>query len=182
MDYQPFNQPPPQLGNQYDDDSVLRSYLKRVLPEEILQDIEPELRELGALSGGELYQMQLADRLNEPVLTQWDAWGNRIDHIEVTPLWKRAEKLAAEFGVVAAAYEGKNGRFSRIDQFTRAYLFHPFHRRVHLPPRHDRWCSPYLAQIWQSGAHRPRCAASYQPRSSPVLDQRPMDDRIDWRF
>jgi hypothetical protein len=78
----PFNQSSPQLSNQYDDDSVLRSYLKRVLSEEILHTIEPELRELGELSGGELYQMQLADRLNEPMLTQWDAWGNRIDHIE----------------------------------------------------------------------------------------------------
>ena len=125
MNFQPFNQPPPQLGNQYDDDTVLRSYLRRVLPADMLRDIEPELRQLGDLSGGALYQMQLADRLNEPVLTQWDAWGNRIDHIEVTPLWQRAEKLAAEFGVVAAAYEGKNGRFSRINQFARAYLFHP---------------------------------------------------------
>ncbi len=125
MNVYPFNQSPPQLGNQYDDDRVLRSYLKRVLPEKMLNDIEPELRELGSLSGGALYQMQLADRLNEPMLTQWDAWGNRIDHIEVTPLWQRAEKLAAEFGVVAAAYDGNNGRYNRIDQFTRAYLFHP---------------------------------------------------------
>jgi acyl-CoA dehydrogenase len=122
---QPFNQPPPQLGNQYDDDHLLRSYLLRKLPKNVLHDIEPALRELGNLSGNDLYQMQLTDRLNEPVLTQWDAWGNRIDHIKVTPLWHRAEKLAAEFGVVAAAYEGKNGRFDRIDQFTRAYLFHP---------------------------------------------------------
>ncbi len=125
MDIQPFNQPPPQLGNQYDDDRVLKSYLKRVLPPEVLAEIEPSLREMGALAGGELYQMQLADRLNEPTLTQWDAWGNRIDHIEVTPLWKRAERLAAEFGLVAAGYEGTYGRFSRIHQFALAYLFHP---------------------------------------------------------
>jgi alkylation response protein AidB-like acyl-CoA dehydrogenase len=72
-----------------------------------------------------LYEMQLADRLNEPVLTQWDAWGNRIDQIEVTPLWQRAEKIAAEMGVVAAAYEEKYGRFARPYQFALAYLFHP---------------------------------------------------------
>jgi alkylation response protein AidB-like acyl-CoA dehydrogenase len=59
------------------------------------------------------------------VLTQWDAWGNRIDQIEVTPLWQRAEKIAAEMGVVAAAYEGKYGRFDRSYQFALAYLFHP---------------------------------------------------------
>jgi acyl-CoA dehydrogenase len=33
MQVQPFNQSPPTLGNQYDDDRVLRSYLRRVLPE-----------------------------------------------------------------------------------------------------------------------------------------------------
>ncbi|WP_420630422.1 acyl-CoA dehydrogenase family protein [Candidatus Leptofilum sp.] len=125
MQIQPFNQPPPTLGNQFEDDRVLRSYLRRVLPPEVLAEVARPLREMGALAGGELYQMQLADRLNEPVLTQWDPWGNRIDQIEVSPLWQKAEKLAAEFGVVAAAYEGKYGRFDRIYQFALAYLFHP---------------------------------------------------------
>lgn len=125
MTIQPFNQPPPQLGNQYDDDRVLRSYLRRHLPEDVLAAVAPSLRALGNLAGGELYDMQLADRLNEPVLTQWDAWGERIDHIEVTPLWKRAERLAAECGIVATAYEQAHGRYSRIVQFSLAYLFHP---------------------------------------------------------
>lgn len=125
MDIKPFNQPPPVLGNQYEDDRVLRSYLRRALPPEILTEIEPALQALGKLSGGELFQLQMADRLHEPVLTQWDAWGNRIDQIELTPLWQKAERLAAEFGVVAAAYEGKYGRYDRIHQFALAYLFHP---------------------------------------------------------
>jgi len=125
MNFQPFNQSAPELGNQYDEDRVLRSYLRRALPQEVLQAIEPALRKMGALSGGELYRLQLTDRLNEPVLTNWDAWGNRIDHIEVSPLWQRAEKLAAEFGLVAAAYERMYGRFDRTHQFALAYLFHP---------------------------------------------------------
>src|SRR5262245_17925920 len=122
---QSFNQPAPTLGNQYDDDRVLRSYLRRALPEDMLRAVEPSLVELGRLAGGELYQLQLADRLNEPTLTQWDAWGQRVDRIEVTPLWRRAERLAAEFGVVAAAYEPNYGRFARPYQFALAYLFHP---------------------------------------------------------
>jgi acyl-CoA dehydrogenase len=125
MNIQPFNQPPPQLGNQYDEDRVLQAYLQRHLPGEVLAAIEPELRELGELAGGELYEMQLADRLHEPVLTQWDAWGERIDQIEVSPLWQRAERLAAEMGIVAAAYEQTYGRFSRTHQFALTYLFHP---------------------------------------------------------
>src|SRR5438552_16755573 len=87
-----FQQPPPSLGNQYQDDRVLRSYLARVLPEEMLREIEPALIERGGLAGSELYQMQLADSLNEPTLTQWNAWGERIDQVEVTPLWRAAER------------------------------------------------------------------------------------------
>jgi alkylation response protein AidB-like acyl-CoA dehydrogenase len=125
MNLRPFNQSPPRLANQYEDDRVLRSYLKRTLPADVLAEIEPSLREMGRLAGGELYELQLADRLKEPVLTQWNAWGERVDRIEVTPLWKKAERLAAEFGVVAAAYEQTYGRFSRPYQFALAYLFHP---------------------------------------------------------
>ncbi|HEY8430504.1 MAG TPA: acyl-CoA dehydrogenase family protein, partial [Sandaracinaceae bacterium] len=122
---QPFNQPPPELGNQYDEDRAFVRYLARVLPPDVLAEIEPELRELGALAGGELYRMQLADRENEPVLTSWGAWGERIDHIEVSPLWKRAEVLAAEKGIVATAYERRHGRFSRVHQFALVHLFGP---------------------------------------------------------
>jgi acyl-CoA dehydrogenase len=120
-----FQQAPPTLRNQYEDDRVLRSYLMRSVPTDMLCEIEPTLVEMGRLAGGELYQMQLDDRLNEPTLTQWDAWGNRIDRIELTPLWRVAERIAAEHGVVATAYEQKHGRFSRVHQCALAYLFTP---------------------------------------------------------
>ena len=120
-----FQQPPPTLGNQYQDDRVLRSYLKRVLPTDVLQEIESSLIEMGRLAGDELYQLQLADRLNEPRLTQWDAWGSRIDKIEVTPLWVEAERVAVEHGVVATAYERQHGSLSRVHQCALAYLFTP---------------------------------------------------------
>jgi alkylation response protein AidB-like acyl-CoA dehydrogenase len=120
-----FTQQPPQLGNQYADDRALRSYLKRALPPDVLREVEPSLEEMGGLAGGELYRIQLADRLNEPRLTQWDAWGERVDRIEVSPLWRSAERLAAEHGVVATAYERRHGRHSRLHQCALAYLFTP---------------------------------------------------------
>jgi acyl-CoA dehydrogenase len=120
-----FQQAPPTLGNQYEDDRMLRSYLSRVCPTDVLREIEPSLIEMGRLAGSQLYQMQLHDRLNEPTLTQWDAWGNRIDQIELTPLWQKAERIAAEHGVVATAYEQKHGSFSRVHQCALAYLFTP---------------------------------------------------------
>src|SRR5215208_5763503 len=120
-----FRQEPPRLGNQYETDRALRSYLRRALPPEVLSEIEPGLTELGELAGGELYRMQLADRLNEPRLTQWDAWGERVDRIEVSPLWRVAERMAAERGLVATAYERRHGAHSRVHQLALAYLFTP---------------------------------------------------------
>src|SRR5512134_1471924 len=121
----PFNQPPPALANQYDDDRVLRSYLRRAIPPEVLGAVEPELKEMGEMAGGALYAFQLADRLNEPVHTPWDAWGNRIDHIEVSPLWRAAEQLAARSGLIALPYERKHGAWSRVHQMALVYLFTP---------------------------------------------------------
>jgi alkylation response protein AidB-like acyl-CoA dehydrogenase len=95
------------------------------LPSAVLAEIDSSLADMGALAGGELYQLQLRDRLNEPTLTQWDAWGNRVDHIEVSPLWQRASAIAASSGLIAIPYERKHGRYSRLHQFAAVYLFHP---------------------------------------------------------
>lgn len=120
-----FIQAPPTLGNQYRDDDFLRGYLQRKVPAPTLSVLVPELDELGAVAGGELYALQLVDRENEPTLVQWDAWGNRIDRIEVTPLWRRAAQIAAQAGLIAIPYERAHGRYSRIHQFAAVYLFHP---------------------------------------------------------
>src|SRR4051812_31930207 len=109
-----FFQVPPALGNQYRDDRVLRSYLQRALPADLLRELEPALDHMGELAGGPLYERHLADRANEPVLTQWDAWGHRIDHIEQTPFWREAGRLAAREGLVAIPYERRSGRHSRV--------------------------------------------------------------------
>lgn len=119
----PFFQDPPEIGNQFVEDRVLRSYLARALPGDARAAIEPSLEAMGELAGGKLYRMQLLDRRSEPVLTSWDAWGRRIDQIEVSSLWKEAAVIAAEHGVVGAAYERRHGEHSRAHQFGLAYLF-----------------------------------------------------------
>ena len=120
-----FIQKPPQLGNQYADDRVLRSYLARTLSEDEMRAGQPLLERMGAAAGGELYAQQLAERELEPALEQWDAWGNRVDRVTVTPLWRRAEELAAREGLVALPYEAPLGRHSRVLQLALAYLFTP---------------------------------------------------------
>ncbi len=120
-----FVQSPPKLGNQYLDDPLLGEFLDRTLPPGVRREIDPQLDELGRLAGGELYELQLADRLSEPRLVQWDAWGNRVDRVELTPLWTRCARLAAEHGLVAIPYEQRHGWQSRVHQFAAVYLFHP---------------------------------------------------------
>ncbi len=120
-----FFQEPPRLGNTYDADPLLREALARLLPPGALLAVEPELRYLGELAGGRLAQLQHDDRLNEPRLTQWDAWGRRIDAIEVSPLWREAARLAAEHGLVAVPYEQEHGEHSRLHQMAMVYLLEP---------------------------------------------------------
>ena len=120
-----FTQAPPRLGNQFDDDPLLGSWLARTIPTAVAAQLTDELREIGGLAGGDLYRLQLADRLNEPVLTQWDAWGRRLDEVVVSPLWREAEKLAAKHGLVATGYDRALGRYARLAQFLKVYLFHP---------------------------------------------------------
>ncbi|MEM8608670.1 MAG: acyl-CoA dehydrogenase family protein [Myxococcota bacterium] len=117
-----FYQDPPTLGNQYDSDSLLREYLARKLPAELLTRHEPEYRALGQLGGVELYQASLADRVNEPRYVQWDAWGHRIDRIEVTDVWKRSQAISAEYGLVAAGYDTTLREHARTHQHVMNYL------------------------------------------------------------
>jgi acyl-CoA dehydrogenase len=117
-----FFQDPPHLGNQYRDDALAREYVARVVPPDTRAVAEAEYEHLGELGGGELYRFSLADRLNEPELTAWDPWGNRIDHIEVSPLWKRAQALSAEHGLVAAGYEPTHGDKARVHQYLLNYM------------------------------------------------------------
>ncbi len=124
MDFAPFNQPAPALEHPLMSDSVLRSYLQSALPEEVHREVLPSLEAMAA-AAQELYPLTLVDRENEPRLTHWDAWGERVDRIELTEVWKRAEKLAAEAGVVATAYDSPHGQYARIHQFALAYLFAP---------------------------------------------------------
>ncbi len=121
----PFYQSPPELGNTYLSDAVLRGYLRNTMPQDLLMSIEPALIEVGELAGGALYRDSLAGVHDEPVLQQWDAWGKRVDRIELTPLWKKAQRIAAEKGVVATAYERKSGALSRVHQFALAYVLDP---------------------------------------------------------
>lgn len=119
-----FFQEPPQLGNQYDDDRVLRSFLRHYLAPQALAEAEPALRRLGARAACEMIDLAREAEQAPPVLVPFDAWGRRIDLIRVSPAWRTLHRIAAEEGIVATAYERRHEQ-ARVHQFALLYLYHP---------------------------------------------------------
>ncbi|ABS27199.1 acyl-CoA dehydrogenase family protein [Anaeromyxobacter sp. Fw109-5] len=119
-----FFQDPPRLANAYLSDPLLREHLARALSG-TLPEAEPELEHLGELAAGRLFAQQAAERHLEPRLEPFDAWGRRVDRVELTPLWREAAALAARHGLVAAAYERRHGGASRVHQLALVYVLEP---------------------------------------------------------
>jgi alkylation response protein AidB-like acyl-CoA dehydrogenase len=115
----------PTLGNQYDDDALLRDYLRWRLPGNMRADIEPELRRLGHRAVTDILALGEAAEASPPRHVPYDAWGRRVDRIETSDAWHQLDQVAATEGIVAIGYERSHGAHSRIDQFARLYLFSP---------------------------------------------------------
>ena len=120
-----FTQAPPELDNQYRADRVLRSLLRRTLAADALAAIEPGLDELGEAAAKDWWPAQVRALREEPRLVSFDAWGNRIDRIELSAFWRAAPAIAARHGLVAAGYEPQLGAYARLHQFALVYLFTP---------------------------------------------------------
>jgi alkylation response protein AidB-like acyl-CoA dehydrogenase len=120
-----FFQDGPVLRNQYDEDRVLRAYLRWKLPAGMLAEIEPGLRLLGERVVTDIMALGDAAEASPPRHVPYDPWGRRVDHIEVAEAWKQLERVAAAEGIVATAYKRQHGPLSRIHQFARLYLYGP---------------------------------------------------------
>jgi alkylation response protein AidB-like acyl-CoA dehydrogenase len=120
-----FHQDGPRLENQYDDDVVLRSYLRWRLPHAVHAAIEGGLRALGRRAVTDLQALGDAAEADPPHHVPYDPWGRRVDDIVVSEAWKALDRAAAEEGLLATAYERAHGALSRVHQMARLYLFHP---------------------------------------------------------
>lgn len=118
-----FQQSPPILGNTFRTDPTLNSYLACALPAPLAGEIVSDLDALGAHAAC-AWTRTRTEQAQTPHLTQWDAWGKRIDHIETTSTWQRGAALTARYGFVAAGHEERLGALARVDQFLRVYLYH----------------------------------------------------------
>jgi acyl-CoA dehydrogenase len=153
-----FFQDPPQLGNQYQEDPLLRSFLSRALPPEVLREIEPSLGTMGEAAAGRLLDLAREHRRAEPEHVPFDAWGRRVDEVRVNAAWREYARVAAEEGLVAIGYERAHGCYSRLHQFALAYLFHPSSQIYTCPLAMTDGCARTL-EVLGSAATRERVLA-----------------------
>ncbi|HEX7349180.1 MAG TPA: acyl-CoA dehydrogenase family protein [Rhodanobacteraceae bacterium] len=118
-----FVQSAPELPDPYATDRVLQSYLARVLPEAQRRAAEPDFKSLAAYALS-TYTRQMTTTPTEPVLTQWDVYGHRVDRIELTETWREGPAIAARHGLVADGHDRSLGEFARVQQFAKVYLYH----------------------------------------------------------
>lgn len=116
-----FVQSAPRLAHPYRDDRVLNAWLAHTLPSARLEAMRPDLDALAD------YALMAWDRRcrtprTEPVLTQWDAWGSRVDRIALTPAWEEGPAITTRHAVLAAGHAGSP--WARVEEFARVYLYH----------------------------------------------------------
>lgn len=119
-----FFQAGPELKNTFDADALLRRILSFHTGGEFGK-FAPILRDLGERAATDMLAAARVAETSPPVHVPFDPWGNRIDRIDVSDAWKKMERLAAEYGVVATGYERRQGEFSRVFQMALLYLYHP---------------------------------------------------------
>jgi acyl-CoA dehydrogenase len=146
----PFFQEPPTLTNAFSEDRALESFLRHRLPLDVFREVRPSLEEMGALSAGPLRDLATANRLEEPRHVPFDAWGRRVDRIEVNAAWREYARVAAVHGVVATAFERRHGEYSRLHQMALAYLFAPSSQTYTCPLAMTDGCARTLELVGET--------------------------------
>src|SRR5690349_19518005 len=116
-----FLQTAPQLVHPYRNDRTLLALLDRVISAGRRPALDADLDALGDYAQ---FAWARARRSapRTPVLTRWDAWGRRVDHMGLTPAWQEGPELAPRPGILAAGQEPHE--HARLEQFARVYLYH----------------------------------------------------------
>ncbi|OQV08721.1 Acyl-CoA dehydrogenase, middle domain-containing protein [Cladophialophora immunda] len=119
-----FFQSPPQVLNQYEDDTALRRAMKLFLPHGVQEALKADLSAFGehVLSRQTLGWVLEAER-NLPYVKTWDTWGKRRDELITSDGWKNLQRMGIEAGIVAIPYENSFQEFSRIYWCTKYILW-----------------------------------------------------------
>ncbi|MFC4764225.1 acyl-CoA dehydrogenase family protein [Dyella koreensis] len=116
-----FLQDAPQLAHPYRDDRLLTALLDRCLPMDRRTALDADLDALGDYAQM-AWKRASATTRRKPVLTQWDAWGRRVDRIELTTAWQEGPQLTTHHAVLAAGHDSHP--CARLEEFARVYLYH----------------------------------------------------------
>lgn len=116
-----FVQDPPQLAHPYREDRLLRAMLDRALPPARRAALDADLQALGDYAQME-WQRACNTVRRKPVLTRWDAWGRRVDRIELTEAWREGPRITTQHAVLAAGHE--SNEHARLEEFSRVFLYH----------------------------------------------------------
>jgi putative acyl-CoA dehydrogenase len=120
-----FFQEGPRLQNTFKSDETLNRFFAKILPENVRKEITPHLQHLGERAVTDMLEWASDAEAYPPIHVPYDPWGRRIDEIKTSHGWKSLEKVAAEEGIVATAYDRKHGAFSRVYQMALLYLYSP---------------------------------------------------------
>jgi alkylation response protein AidB-like acyl-CoA dehydrogenase len=90
----------------------------------MLVEIEPGLHRLGERAVTDIAAWGDAAEAQPPQHVPYDPWGRRVDDIVVSNAWLALDRVSAEEGIVATAYERRHGALSRVHQMAKLYLFH----------------------------------------------------------
>ena len=116
-----FLQTAPQLVHPYRNDRTLLALLDRVIPAERRPALDADLDALGDYAQF-AWERARRNAPRSPVLTRWDAWGRRVDRIELTAAWQEGPQLTTRHAVLAAGHDAHG--YARLEQFARVYLYH----------------------------------------------------------
>lgn len=116
-----FLQTAPQLVHPYRNDRTLLALLDRVIPSDRRPALDADLDALGDYAQL-AWERARRSTPRTPVLTRWDAWGRRVDRIELTDAWHEGPDLTTRHAILAAGHEPHE--HARLEQFARVYLYH----------------------------------------------------------
>jgi alkylation response protein AidB-like acyl-CoA dehydrogenase len=121
----PFRQAPPVASNRFRTDAALRASLERHLPPALFAQAAPALDRMGERAACELPALAEQAERTPPRHVPYDAWGNRIDRIEMDPAFDALVRIGAEEGLVAIPYEAAFGAHGRVVQAGLLNLYEP---------------------------------------------------------
>ncbi len=157
----PFAQQPPRPANRWPRDAALRLAVRRLLSEApgggvgLADEADHWLDLVGLAGSQEMAPLAAAAEANPPRHRPYDAWGARVDLVEVDPAWTRLVARSQELGMVALPYERPFGAASRVVQAAALQLLDPVTATAMCPLSMTDACAalllrydPALADAW----------------------------------